>query len=100
MPRQRQFYQTDLLYVGPTGLNSATGQLQAGAVYGSTGTQLNQTYISELFRIQKCDNGWDKKLKILNEFGQLSQVDLVPIGLYQTLRYHLVTFRQILLMRI
>lgn len=79
MPRQRQLYQTDVLYVGPTGLLPVTGALQAGAIYGSTGTQINQSFISQLFRVQKCDNGWDKKLKILNQFGELAQIDLVPI---------------------
>ena len=80
MARNRQLYQTDLLYVGPTGVLSVTGQLQAGAVWGATGAPvLTQSYISELYRVQKCDNGWDKKLKILNQFGELGQVDLVAI---------------------
>ena len=81
MPSLRRIYQSDLLYVGPTGSNPATGALQSNAVWGNiSGSIYNGTnYIAELFRIQKIDNGWNRKLKTLNQFGQLSQVDLVPI---------------------
>jgi hypothetical protein len=79
--RNRQLYQGDLLYVGPTGFNSPTGALQAGAVWNNISGSIasGQSLIAELFRVQKIDNGWSKKLKILNEFGQLASLDLVPI---------------------
>lgn len=82
MPRSRILYQTDALYVGPTGLNSVTGALQGGAAWGNISGSIasGQNLIAQLFRVQKCDNGWDKKLKILNQFGELGQVDLVPIS--------------------
>jgi len=81
MPSLRRIYNADLVYIGPTGQNPATGQLFAGSQWGNlsgsiaSGTNL----ISELYRVQKVDHGWNRKLKVLNQIGQLSQVDLVPI---------------------
>jgi hypothetical protein len=86
--RNRQLYQGDLLYVGPTGFTFATtGDLYAGGVgaggnsYGNISGQIasGQSLIAEMFRIQSINDGWTKKLKVLNEFGQLAQVDLIPI---------------------
>jgi hypothetical protein len=81
MPRLRTIYQTDLLYVGPTGQNPATGALQGGAQWGNISGSIasGTSYISELYRIQKVDDGFSRKLKVLSEFGQLGVVDLVPI---------------------
>jgi hypothetical protein len=81
MPRMRQLYAGDLLFCGPTGFFPATGFLQAPATWGLLSGSIGsgQNLVAELFRIQKVDDGWNRKLKILNEFGQLAQVDLVPI---------------------
>ena len=75
-------YKSDLVYFGPTGSNNpGTGALQYNAVWGqiSGSIQSGQNYIAELYRIQKLDEGFNRKLKVLNQFGQLGQVDLVQI---------------------
>ena len=79
--RNRQLYAGDALYVGPTGNNLATGPLQLPATLGliSGSISSGQNLIAQLYRVQKCDNGWDKKLKIVNQFGELSQIDLAAI---------------------
>ncbi len=80
MPRNRILYQTDLLFIGPTGNLPVTGALNAGAVWGSTGASvIGQSYLAELYRVQKCDNGWTKNLKLVNQFGELAAIDLVPV---------------------
>lgn len=80
MPRLRQIYATDLLYVGPTGANPASGQLNSTGIYGNyTSATSGNNYIAELFRIQKTDYDWNKKLRDVNQFGQLGQVDRVLI---------------------
>lgn len=81
MASLRRIYQSDLLYVGPTGFNSSTGALQNNAVWGNISGSIasGDSLIAELFRVQKIDNGFNRKLAVLNQFGQLSQVDLVPI---------------------
>lgn len=77
----RRIFQSDLLYCGPTGAFPATGALQNGAVWGNISGSIasGDSLISEVFRVQKIDNGFNRKLAVLNQFGQLSQVDLVPI---------------------
>lgn len=77
----RRIYQGDLLYCGPTGNFPATGALQSNAVWGniSGSIQSGTNLIAELYRVQKVDQAFSRKLKPLNQIGQLSQVDLVPI---------------------
>lgn len=81
MGRQRQIYQSDLLYVGPTGNNVVTGALQNPATYGliSGSIASGGSLIAELYRVQKIDDGFSKKLKIVNQFGELGQIDLIGI---------------------
>ncbi len=80
MPRLRQMYQTDLLYVGPTGAKPASGQLTDGSQWGNIFSSTSgANFISELFRVQKIDNDWTKKLNPVEQFGQLGQIDRVQI---------------------
>jgi hypothetical protein len=69
MPRNRQIYQTDLLYVGPTGANPATGSLFAGAT----------PLIAQLYRVQRADYNWSKQLQDVNQFGELAAIDRVSL---------------------
>ena len=59
MARVRQIYQTDVLYVGPTGANSCTGAHFAGAVYGVASSAISAAsganMVCELFRVQSCN---------------------------------------------
>lgn len=79
MASLRKIYQSELLYCS-TGTN-ATGALQSNAVWGLLSGSITSgtNYIAELYRVQKIDNGWNKKVKILNQFGQLGAVDLPAI---------------------
>ncbi len=78
MPKNRQIYQSDLIYCGPTGSLPVTGALQSSQVWGATGA-LTNSHIAELYRIQKADQGWSKELKPVNQFGELGQIDLVSL---------------------
>lgn len=81
--RIRQIYQTDLVYVGPTGANVATGSHTIPtAQYGNTGA-LNAnsgTLIAELYRVQSV--GWNaqKNLTDVNQFGELAAIDRIPLA--------------------
>ncbi len=84
--RVRQIYQTDLLYVFPTGINPATGAANFGAIFNnpanaglSTGAFTGVSLVSELFRVQKIDHGWTKTLSDVNQFGELAAIDRVVL---------------------
>lgn len=84
MPRVRQIYQTDLLYVGPTGARPATGALLASGLttgtYGNYLAQISGTnFISQLFRVQKVDHNWNARLNDVNQFGELAAIDRVSL---------------------
>jgi len=90
MARTRRIYQTDLLYVGPTGYRSATGTHNPNAVYGNilsatsgvagaTSVLANSGYIAQLHRIQKIDHNWSKSLTDVNQFGELAAFDRVGL---------------------
>jgi hypothetical protein len=93
--RTRQIYQTDLLYVGPTGSNSATGKhFSLAPFFGITGTftSLNapagrstaeivsgDNLIAELYRVQSVNWTANKNLTDVNQFGELSAIDRIPL---------------------
>lgn len=85
MPRQRQIYQTDIVYVGPTGAFPVTGALfntpGTGGAYGTTPlTQFTgSNLVGELFRVQSVNYDWNKTLKDVNQFGELAAIDRVPL---------------------
>lgn len=86
MARNRQIYQTDLLYVGPTGARPATGQLNATSAWGSivsasggAGGSQTGNYIAELYRIQRLDHNWNTSLTDVNQFGELAAIDRVSL---------------------
>ena len=87
MPRQRQIYNTDLVYVGPTGLRSTTGILFSNSVYrgvpaasGYTGISMDgANFIHQLFRVQNANYSWAKQLQDVNQFGELAAIDRVSI---------------------
>ena len=83
--RVRQLYQSDLLYVGPTGFQGftypATGALSnitgnyGNIAAGTSGINL----ICQLHRITKVDDSWSRKLTNVNQIGQLAAIDRVTI---------------------
>lgn len=90
MARTRQIYQTDLVYVGPSGNNPATGKHYDGsnvdwnvdeitdttpAQFGPPETNL----IQPLFRVQRASWNATKNLTDVNQFGELSAIDRVPL---------------------
>lgn len=80
----RQIYQTDLLYVGPSGANSATGSHNPNAVYGNilsatSGVNVGSGRILELFRVQNINHNWNKNLQDVNQFGELAAIDRVNL---------------------
>jgi hypothetical protein len=80
--RQRQIYNTSLVYVGPTGNNPATGQHYSLAVYGvnqAIPSFSGANLVNEMFRIQKADFGWNKALENVNQFGELAAIDRIPL---------------------
>lgn len=84
MPRNRQIYQTDLLYVGPTGARPATGGLTSSGIltglYGNTITGISGVnFVAQLYRIQKIDHNWTRKLTDVNQFGELAAIDRVTL---------------------
>lgn len=83
MARTRSIYQSDLLYVGPTGENSCTGAHfgnPATHPYNTTTPQLQSgNLIAELFRVQKADYGWTKSLTDVNQLGELAAIDRIPL---------------------
>jgi len=79
LSRLRQIYQTDLLYV-TSGCTPASGQLSDSSQWGNPlSFASGASFVSELFRIQKIDNSWTKKLRPVEQFGQLGQLDRVTI---------------------
>lgn len=81
MSRIRQIYQTDLLYVGPTGARPATGALTQNSVWGNMASAANGTgsFIAELFRVQRADHNWNASLTDVNQFGELAAIDRVSL---------------------
>ena len=86
MARNRVLYQSELLYVGPSGLFQCTGQLnitgngQNGPIYGNIlSATSGQNLVAELYRIQKVDHNWNKRLQDVNQFGELGRIDAVSI---------------------
>lgn len=84
MPRNRVIYQSELLYVGPTGARPATGAHTAASTYGNitsaaSGILLGSGYIAELYRVQNVSHSWNKRLTDVNQFGELAAIDRVSI---------------------
>lgn len=87
--RVRQLYNSDLLYVGPTGNQGwtypATGALSSSGTLnpstfgnilaGTSGTN----FISQLYRVTKVDDSWSRKLVNVNQIGELAAIDRVTI---------------------
>lgn len=103
MARTRNIYQTELLYVGPTGAFPATGRhsitgagTDQGSVYGNilsatSGTNL----VAELYRVQRIDHNWTNRLTDVNQFGELANIDrinLEPPTVSLTFSYLLANF--------
>ena len=80
MPTTRQLYAADLLYVGPTGALPGTGALSSASVYGNIlSATSGNNLISELFRVQKVDDNWSRRLTNVNQLGNLAAIDRVTI---------------------
>ena len=83
--RVRQLYQSDLVFVGPTGIagganQPATGALGAGAVWGNYLSVVSgANYLAELFRVTRVDDSWNRTLTNVNQIGQLAAIDRVTI---------------------
>lgn len=78
MARNRNIYQSDILYVGPTGTFPATGKHFGGAVIGG-GEVTGSNLVAELFRVQTCNYTWNKTLRDVNQFGELGAIDRIPV---------------------
>lgn len=96
MPRVRQIYQTDLLYVGPTGARPATGQLHPAATWGNIQSATGAGgFVAQLFRVQRIDHNWNASLTDVNQFGELAAIDRVglePPTVGLTFSYYLSNF--------
>lgn len=87
MARVRQLYQSDLLYVGPTGGEAwggqtipATGRLSSAGIYGNILAGISGTnYIAQLHRVQRVDDSWNRTLTNVNQIGQLAAIDRVTL---------------------
>lgn len=83
MPRNRQIYQSDLMYVGPTGAQPATGKHFSLAPYGviKSDPQIasGQNWVAELFRVQTANYSFNKALRDVNQFGELAAIDRITI---------------------
>lgn len=82
--RIRQLYQSDLLYVGPTGNQGitypATGALSSTGSFGNILAGISGVnFIAQLHRIQKVDDSWSRKLTNVNQIGQLAAIDRITI---------------------
>ncbi len=79
----RQIYQGDLLYAGPTGFFSATGKHFTSATFGVNPTGgsgfAGQNLVAELYRVQRADSNWQKSLQDVNQFGELAAIDRVSL---------------------
>ncbi len=78
MPRNRSIYQSDILYVGPTGNFQSTGKHFALATLGG-GELLGANLVQELYRVQTCSYTWNKTLRDVNQFGELGAIDRIPV---------------------
>lgn len=82
MPSNRQIFQGDLLYVGPTGTYNATGRLVESATFGeSEAAQCTgaSNLIAQLYRVQSASYNYSKSLTDVNQFGELSAIDRIPL---------------------
>lgn len=78
--RIRQIYQTDLLYVGPTGANSCTGAHNTAGLFGNILSAISGTnYVAELYRVQSVNDDWNKSLQDVNQIGELAAIDRVSL---------------------
>jgi hypothetical protein len=82
MARNRNIYQIELAYVGPTGSNPATGShfKDQTAQYGNTGALNSGNLIAELYRVQRAGWNLQKNLTDVNQFGELAAIDRVPLS--------------------
>lgn len=80
MPKNRVIYQSELLYVGPTGARSCTGAHSSASTYGNIVSATGGTnYNAELYRVQNVSHNWNKRLTDVNQFGELAAIDRVSI---------------------
>lgn len=84
MARTRQIYQSDLLYVGPTGTNSPTGKHSSLAPFRGNPPNVSEltsgdNLIYELFRVQSANYNFSKTLTDVNQFGELAAIDRIPL---------------------
>jgi hypothetical protein len=80
MARLRQIYQTDALYVGPTGTANCTGVHSSSSVFGNILSAVSgSNLVAELYRIQSVNDDWNKSLQDVNQFGELAAIDRVSL---------------------
>lgn len=78
--RVRQIYQTNQVFVGPTGNLPCTGAHSSSGIYGNIlSATSGVNFISELFRVQSINDNWAIKLTDVNQFGELAAIDRVSI---------------------
>ncbi len=82
MARNRQVYQTDLVYVGPTGARNCTGSHMSSiaSVYAETGYwATGENMVAPLYRVQRVGWNMTKNLTDVNQFGELAAIDRIPL---------------------
>lgn len=87
MARNRQIYQTSLVYI-LTG-SSATGKHFSQAIIGFPGSGIGTSapglgptgnWIAELYRVQSFSDDWSTQLTDVNQFGELAAIDRVSLA--------------------
>lgn len=84
MAKNRVIYQTEAVYVGPTGANPCTGPHYSASTYGGAnvtgaGGIAGANWVEQLFRVQSANYSFNKTLKDVNQFGELGAIDRIPI---------------------
>lgn len=84
MPRNRQIYQCDAVFVGPTGSNNCTGQHYSASTFGGAnvtgaGGIVGTNWVEQLYRVQSANYSFNKTLKDVNQFGELAAIDRIPV---------------------
>lgn len=84
MARNRTIYQSDLVYVGPTGNYECTGQhfqsqIADQSYVAHSGSPPSGNLIAELFRVQSANYSWNRTLRDVNQYGELAAIDRISL---------------------
>lgn len=85
MPRNRNIYQVDMLYVGPSPATGNHWSSPNGGYSGSTFNPLTGGFsgtnlVEEIFRVQSANYSFNKNLVDVNQFGELAAIERIPLN--------------------